>query len=240
MPPLDWLTRAPFAHRGLHDIAAGVPENSLAAFEAAAAAGYGIELDVRLAADATPVVFHDATLERLTDLAGPLAARTSAELRAARLCRTAHGVPSLAESLELVAGRVPVLVEVKNGWRRAGAAERAIRAVLEGCRGDLAVLSFNPFTLGWFRRHAPDLARGQNIAAGSGGRGPGRRALDPIRRLLARPHFLSYQIDGLGPEIAGLARARGLPLITWTVRGQDDLDRARRYADNFMFEGMRP
>lgn len=241
MTALEWLLRTPFAHRGLYDGAAGVPENSMAAFEAAAEAGYGIELDARLAADGVPVVYHDATLERLTDLEGPLAGRSAAELSGTRLQGSDQRIPRLAQVLDLVAGRTPLLVELKSPWRRTGPLERPVSRLLENYPGACAVLSFNPLSLAWFRRHAPALPRGQNLAPP--GRGHARlrdRAAQGLWRRLGRPHFISQQMDGLDQRVADRVHGQGLLLIAWTVRTEAERTKALRYADNFMFEGLRP
>ncbi|MCZ6524841.1 MAG: glycerophosphodiester phosphodiesterase family protein [Alphaproteobacteria bacterium] len=239
MAALEWLCAMPFAHRGLHE--EGVPENSLAAFEAALRAGYGIELDVRLAADGVPVVFHDASLERLTGRAGPVSAFTSAELARFRLGDSDQRIPRLEEVLALVRGAAPLLVEIKNPRHRAGALEAAVWALLEGYPGPVAALSFNPITLAWFRRRAPALARGHNLSAPSSRQRGGRaRASARLARLLARPHFISHEITSLSHRRAARIRGHGLTLIAWTVRGESEQTKALRYADNFMFEGLRP
>jgi len=238
---LEWLRRTPFAHRGLHDRSAGPPENSLAAFEAAVTAGYGIELDVRLAADGVPVVFHDAGLERLTGLAGWVSSSSSARLARARLGGSDQPIPRLEEALSVVRGRTPLLVEIKNPGHRVGALEASVWARLEGYAGPVAVLSFNPLTLSWFRRRAPALARGQNLAArGSSHRGRGAAAAARLARLLARPHFISHEITSLNHRRSARIRGHGLPLVAWTVRDARAQAKALRYADNFMFEGFRP
>jgi glycerophosphoryl diester phosphodiesterase len=238
---LEWLRHTPFAHRGLHDRSAGRPENSLAAFEAALAAGYGIELDVRLAADGVPVVFHDAGLERLTGLAGRVSSSSSARLAGARLGGSDQHIPRLEEALAVVRGRTPLLVEIKNPGHRAGALEASVWARLEAYAGPVAVLSFNPLALAWFRRRAPALARGQNlIARSSSHRGRGAPAAARLARLLARPHFISHEIAGLSHRRSARIRSHGLPLVAWTVRDPREQAKALRYADNFMFEGYRP
>ncbi len=239
MAGLEWLCATPFAHRGLHE--EGVPENSLAAFEAALRAGYGIELDVRLAADGVPVVFHDASLERLTGRAAPVSAFTSAELARFRLGDSDQRLPRLEEVLAMVRGEAPLLVEIKNPRHRAGALEAEVWALLEGYPGPVAALSFNPLTLAWFRRRAPALARGHNLSARtSHQRGRGAPASARLARLLARPHFISHEITSLSHRHAARIRGHGLTLIAWTVRGESEQAKALRYADNFMFEGLRP
>lgn len=236
-----WLTATPVAHRGLHDIAAGIPENSRAAFGAALAAGYAIELDVRLSADGVAVVFHDATLERLCGRPGRVADLSAAELGRLALLGTAETPPTFAEVLALVDGRTPLLVEVKNyGREPIGALEQAVASALARYRGPFAVQSFNPRTVAWFRRHMPQFVRGQ-IADLKLPPGPfPRLRLAILKRLLARrhgaPHFLAYDVNQLPAPLTERARAEGLPVLAWTVRDEAQRQRAAHHADNIIFE----
>jgi glycerophosphoryl diester phosphodiesterase len=136
-----WLTHAPIAHRGLHAAHDGRPENSLAAFEHACALGFPAELDVRLTRDREVVVFHDRALRRLTGAAGRVEDRTLAEIRGLRLHGSREPVPLLREVLDLVHGRVPLLVELKPTllWP---ALERAATQALNGYAGEVAVQTF--------------------------------------------------------------------------------------------------
>lgn len=239
----DWLTEVPFAHRGLHDAARGLPENSLAAFSAAADAGVGVELDVHLTRDGEVVVTHDPDLSRVTGRPGLIAEQLLEELVTRRLGETDERIPTLAQVLEVTAGRVPVMVEVKNTGLRVGALEAAVARCLAGVTGPVCVASFNPRTVGWFARHAPELVRGQ-VAA---------RVVDlavpwALRRGLAsmtanrwtRPHFVSYEFAALPTRRCRRWRESGRPLLTWTVRTREELARAGALADNVIFEGFLP
>lgn len=236
----DWLTAAPFTHRGLHDPSRGIPENSLAAFEASVEAGFPIELDVQRSADGRAVVAHDRELGRVTGLDVRVDRSTWAQMRDLRLGGTDEGLPLLGDVLDLVAGRVGLMVEIKNFERRTGPVEQAVADLLDGYDGPVCVASFNPGTVGWFATHRPDVLRGQTA-------GPMRDVPVPgwlrfaMSRMLAnvrtRPHFLSYDLTGLPDPIVELWR-RGRPLVTWTVRTPDDLVKARAVADNFIFEGV--
>lgn len=240
MTELDWLTAVPFTHRGLHDLERGIPENSMAAFAAAADAGLAIELDVYSSGDGRPVVVHDRELGRLTGSEVRVDLSPWTSLRDLRLHGTAEGMPLLGDVLDLVDGRVGVMVEVKNLERRTGPVESAVADVLDGYAGPVCVASFNPATVGWFATHRPGILRGQTA-------GPMRNVPVPgwlrfaMSRMLAnvrtRPHFLSYDLAGLPDPIVELWR-RGRPLITWTVRTPDDLVKARAVADNFIFEDV--
>ena len=241
----DWLARTPFAHRGLHDGTAGVPENSLASFHAAIAAGYGIELDLQLTGDGEAVVFHDDDLDRVTDLRGPIAAQELTELREARLLGGDKGIPTLREALELIRGQVPLLVEIKNWRRPVGTLEALVVGALQDYDGAVAMQSFNPASVNWFRLNEPGIARGQ-ISSRFRVRRHGRSSwqLFLIRNLLstltARPHFINYDIEGLPHPAPSLARRLGIPLLAWTVRTDAQLRKARTLVDNVVFEQIRP
>ncbi|MEM9461569.1 MAG: glycerophosphodiester phosphodiesterase family protein [Myxococcota bacterium] len=236
----DWLRQRPIAHRGLHDDER--PENSLAAFEAAATADYPIELDVRCSADGRAVVFHDSTLERMTGRPGTVAATPLAELTTLRLGASEQTIPSLDGVLAQVAGRVPVLIELKPA-DRVGPLERAVCDVLARQPGDYAVQSFDPFSMIRMRKLAPDLPRG--LLSGNM-----RDEPMPLHHKLAlrnlalapqaRPHFIGYELWSLPYWAPSHLRRRGLPLVAWTVRDEAGLARARLVADNVIFEHVRP
>jgi glycerophosphoryl diester phosphodiesterase len=236
-----WLTEVAFAHRGLHDVATGVPENSLAAFELAVEAGHGIELDVHLTGDGHVVVTHDDDLGRVTGQAVSVAVSPLDRIAALRLARTEERIPTLAAVLELVAGRVPVMVEVKNPSRTTGGLEPAVAALVRGYDGPVCVASFNPRTVGWFASHAPEVVRGQTSATFAGLDVPylARRLLaSMVANRWTRPDFVSYALDGLPNRWCDRWRAQGRPLITWTVRSPAEVVKARAVADNLIYEGV--
>ena len=221
-----WLLCLPIAHRGLHGL--DVPENSLAAFRAAMRRGYAIEFDVRLAKADVPGVFHDAALGRMTGVAG-LVAETSVEaLGELRLKGSEEHVPTLAEVLRAVDGRVPLLIELKTPNGQLGRLEAAVRRALAGYRGEYAVQSFDPRTVAWFRAHAPEVPRGQLISDGIG------RRLAELR--FTRPDFLGCDIRRLPDRRVA---DTGLPVLAWTVRSAGERVRAARFADNVIFEEFR-
>jgi glycerophosphoryl diester phosphodiesterase len=226
---LGALIARPFAHRGLHG--PGVPENSRAAFEAAIAAGHGIELDVQGSVDHQAFVLHDYELERLTEGFGAVRTLGAAELRRIRLKGSGETIPTLREILALVAGRAPLLIEVKSPGRRVAALSRAVIRALDGYHGPVAVMSFNPNIGRRLARLAPDVLRGLVVTEE---RHPWRRW---IRRRLSlwwsRADFLAYDIRDLPSRFAA---ASGLPVLTWTVRGGDDRARAAQYADQIIYE----
>jgi glycerophosphoryl diester phosphodiesterase len=201
----------------------GIIENTLAAFEAAAQAGYAIELDVRASADGEAFVFHDVRLERLTKGSGLVAAQSGAALKAL-------AIPTLADVLALVRGRVPLFIEVKAEGKPDPRLLARLRHLLRVYGGPKAILSFSPRILGWFARHAPEIPRGLNVAHAKG--------LLTAARLA--PHFIGYDIRALPLPGAGAARGLRVPILAWTVRDKKTWSTARAYADNIIFEGIRP
>jgi glycerophosphoryl diester phosphodiesterase len=242
----DWLLQ-PIAHRGLHDAARGVIENTPSAFEAALRAGYAIETDLRAAGCGTPMVFHDATLERLTRGAGPLAAQDAGALGAVRFHDTPDRMPTLAALLEQVDGRVPLFLEVKSDFTDQTAFAARIAADLRGYDGPVALMSFDPRLLAAFRDCAPHIPRGLGATRIRPGDLPQAGALQRIAltHLLfiaaARPHFISCEhtaLGLLGPLLA--RRAARLPVIAWTIRTPIEAARALRRAGAIIFEGFTP
>lgn len=240
LKPPAWLTARPFAHRGLHDARRGVPENSLAAFRAAVEAGYGIELDVRMSRDGVAMVFHDSSLDRMCGEPGRVDEMDAAELRKKRLLGTAETIPTLTEVRVLMAGRAPILVEVKNATPRLGGVETATALALRDYNGPYAVMSFNPRTVAWFQDHAPHMVRGQviDLQPRPGRWGKARLLVTKwlLWRRYGKPHFLAYDVNRLPAPLATRARREGMPLLTWTVRTPQHLKHAREQADNIIFE----
>ncbi len=244
-----WLLRRPIAHRGLHDVAHAIAENSLPAFWAAARAGYPVELDVRLLADGEVVVFHDRELDRLTSATGPTAARTSEEIAAFMLLGASVGddpkredarIPLLHDVLDLIAGATPLLIEIKNEGD-VGALEAATVAALEGYNGAFAIQSFNPGTVRWWRDTAPAVTRG--LLAGDFRSEPVddavRRRLQNLDDLAAcEPDFIGYDIRLLPFEKVARERKAGRPILGWTARSLEEGVRALEHCDNLIFEGF--
>jgi len=232
-----FLSRQPFAHRGLHGgglCGGDAPENSLAAFDAAIAVGHGIECDVRLSRDGEVFVFHDDTLDRLTGETGPFAARAAREYDHILLAN-GEPVPRLSAMLALVAGRVPLLIEVKAPDRHVVPLCLAVRRALEGYRGPVAVMSFNPDVARWFALHAPRVTRGL-VVSEEGKKGLRGRIERHLSLWRARPDFLACDVRDLPSRFAAAQRARGLAVLTWTVRRAEDEALARAYADQSIHE----
>jgi glycerophosphoryl diester phosphodiesterase len=229
---LRQLTARPFAHRGLHG--QGRIENSRAAFEAAIEARHGIELDVQLSGDAQAMVFHDEELGRLSVEQGFVRGRAAAELARIRLRDSDETIPTLNETLALIAGRAPLLIEVKAPGREVSALSRAVSAALKGYTGQVAVMSFNPEVGHWFAKHDPKRLRGL-VVTEKGKKWRGRLA----RRLAlwrSRAEFLAYDIRDLPSAFAESAQRRGLRVLTWTVRTLTERARAAEHADQIIYE----
>jgi glycerophosphoryl diester phosphodiesterase len=230
---LERLGAAPFAHRGLHGGA--LVENSGGAIAAAVARGHGVELDVQLSRDGEAMVFHDYELERLTAGQGPIAARTAAELQSIRLNLCNEAMPRLREALSIVGGRAPLLIEVKSPDRHVDRLCAAVAEALAGYEGPVGVMSFNPQVGAWFARHSPQVLRGL-VVTESGSRGLKGRIGRRLALWRAKADFLAYDVRDLPSRFAAAARARGLPVYTWTVRSEADRAAAAAHADQIIFE----
>jgi glycerophosphoryl diester phosphodiesterase len=230
---LQRLGALPFAHRGLHG--PGRVENSRAAFAAAIAAGHGIELDVQASRDGEALVFHDHVLDRLTGAEGDVAARSAAELGAIRLTGTDEAIPALREILQLIGGAVPLLIEVKAPDRKVARLCLAIFRALEGYRGPVGVMSFNPEVPRWFAAHAPRVLRGL-VVTESGRRGLRGRIERALAFWRSGARFLACDVRDLPSRFARARRKRGIPVYTWTVRSEAHRARAALHADQIIYE----
>ncbi len=244
----DWLTARPVAHRGLHDRGKGVIENTLKAAQAAIDGNFTIELDLQLSADGEAMVYHDHDLARLTDGTGLLRSRTAAELKQLSFRGTPDRLPTFAEFLDLVGGRVPLLVELKSFFDGDRALIARAAKLLAAYRGPAAVMSFDPDVVAAIRALIPDRPRGITAE---------RRYDDsywsPLPRekrdtmlylrhgLRTQPHFVAYRVDDLPAPPPWIARNLfGCALLAWTVRTPQQRARAAAHADQMIFEGFVP
>ncbi len=250
-PPVVRLPRSlvtlPVTHRGYHDRAANRPELSMAAFQAAIEAGYGIELDVQLTADAQVAVFHDDDLDRVTDATGPVIARTAAQLARIRLLGTPETIPTLREVVDLIAGRVPLLIEIKDlrdtRSLTSGLLEHAVADSLKGYPGPVAVMSFNPYIVLNMARLAPHLPRGLTTEyydhAVCAPIPPA--TCDRLREIpdydATGASFISHRHTDLGQARVADLKARGADILCWTIHSPAEEAAARKVADNITFEG---
>lgn len=239
----SWLTARPYAHRGLHDAALGVIENTPSAFQAAIEAGYGIECDVQLSADGEAMVHHDFILGRLTRGNSRLDERTTAYLKGIEYFATAERMPTLGELCDMVGDRVPLLVEIKSRFNGDTRLARRTGELLAACRGPVAAMSFDPAVVATLREISPGLPRGM-VGMRRGGDSPAisvsRRSY--LRNLVAAcPQFLAYDVEALTTAPPRLARKLlRRPLLTWTVTTPAQREQAALHADQMIFEGFRP
>ncbi|MCZ4261490.1 glycerophosphodiester phosphodiesterase family protein [Limimaricola sp. G21655-S1] len=245
--PQGFLDR-PIAHRAFHG--AGRPENSASAIRAAIEAGYGIEIDVRASHDGAAMVIHDAALDRLTRERGLVASRDAAALQALQLIGSADTIPTLEQVLDLIAGQVPLLIEIKDHdytlGPNVGVVEPAVARALEGYAGPVAVMSFNPHAVSEMARLAPDLPRGLVTCAFEPEDWPDLPARTAARLREIPDYdnlgasFISHEVRDLDrPRVAEL-QAQGAKILCWTTRSPEEEAAARRIADNVTFEGYLP
>lgn len=244
--PTAFLAR-PIAHRGYHDKAAGRAENSMSAFAAAVDAGYPIELDLQVSRDGIAMVFHDSVLDRMTAETGPVRDRTSTELQAIPLKGDAGTIPSLAEVLAQVAGKVPLLIELKDQHGEMGDTdgilERATLDALKGYEGPVALMSFNPNMIKCLNAMGTDLPLGlissawrkidePHVPVGTRARLAGIPDFEA-----AGASFISHDMHNLDNPRVEYLKAQGVPILCWTVRSAAQEHEARKVADNITFEG---
>jgi glycerophosphoryl diester phosphodiesterase len=233
---IDWIKDVPVAHRGYHDMNREIWENTLSAFSRAIEAGFAIECDIQLSSDSVPMVFHDHDLQRLCNMNGEVRERTAGELRMLSIGGTADKIPTLRQMLDLVKGRVPLVIELKgiDAEHDDGFAE-AVLEVLEGYEGKVALMSFDYHLLRalkvaecpWPVGLTAEGVKPENFAAH-------REAMD------LGLDFTSYCVAHLPNDFVADLREKGAPVITWTVR--DEIMRAQtyKYADQMTFEGFDP
>lgn len=233
---LSWLASRPIAHRGYHDQNGSVWENTLSAFASAIERGFAIECDVHLTSDGVPIVFHDTELMRLTGKEGFIWQRTSAEMAALKIGTTQDRPPTLAEALDLVSGKVPIIIELKGVPGHDGGLVAAVAAALSSYSGPAAIMSFDHWLIRDFRSSAP------NVPGGLTAEGLRDQDIEAHFSMLAHGiSFVSYSVLDIDNRFVSFVRERlGLPVITWTVRDRMAVDRTRAFADQMTFEGFNP
>ncbi len=240
----------PIAHRGLHNAKKGLIENTAPAFEAAIAKGYGIECDLQAAAGGLPVVFHDTRLYRLIDARGPIANVTASDLKRLTYRDGTTRISSFVDLLDLVGGKVPLLVEIKSEWAPPNLAFLGkIAKLATSYKGPVALMSFDPDVMAAVKELAPGVPRG--IVSGNyAGAGWWNRKISKARAARLRdllesgpavPDFYAYQVSALPTPVTEFTRhVLQRPLFTWTVRSARDRALAAKWADAPIFEGFEP
>jgi glycerophosphoryl diester phosphodiesterase len=236
MSNLAWMTNRPIAHRGLHDGNKAVWENTLAAFALAIAGNFAIETDVHLTKDGVAVIFHDGDLKRLTGREGFARDHTAAEMCAMNIGGTAEKVPTLRQLLELVAGQVPVIIELKGDAGFDGGLVAAVAADLATYKGHAAIMSFDHHLIREFAKVAP------KVPGGLTAEGTSVADIEANFSMLAHEiSFVSYNVHHLPNAFTTFVRERlEMPVITWTVRTKDDFERTYANADQATFELCNP
>jgi glycerophosphoryl diester phosphodiesterase len=243
-----WLTARPVAHRGLHDRARGVIENMPAAFQAAIAGNFSIELDVQLTADGEAIVHHDNVLGRLNEGSASLASLTTAELKRVAFTDTAERMITLGDLCDLTAGRVALVVEIKSHFDGDRKLVTRVAEVLKSYSGPAVAMSFDPDQVMALKELAPQVVRGivaqrtydddyWNKATPDQ-----RHGMTALRHAFrTQPHFVAFWVDQLPAPAPWIARNLfRCPLLTWTVRTAEQRARAAQHADQMIFEGFVP
>lgn len=242
-----WLTARPIAHRGLHDRAAGIVENMPGAMHAAIAGNYAIETDVQLTVDGEAMVHHDDVLGRLNDGSAALTTLMAAQLKQVAFKDTPERMMALGDLCDLVAGRVPLVIEIKSHFDGNTAIVDRVKTVLAAYRGPIAVMSFDPDMVDAVRHGLPDIMRG--IVAERHYDTPYWAKLTPEQRHdmtalhhlpRTQPHFVSYNVNDLPADEPLEAKRLGCALLSWTIRTDEQRIVSERYADQMTFEGFRP
>ncbi|MFW6017112.1 MAG: glycerophosphodiester phosphodiesterase family protein [bacterium] len=235
----SWLINKPIAHRGLHG--KNIPENSLLAFEKAISKGYSIEFDVQSGKNGVPIVFHDRNLHRMTGKNIEISNLGKNELKKYKLKKSNERIHTLERVLEVINGRVPVIIEIKTN-KKPGLFEQKIANLLRNYKGDFAISSFNPYTLAWFRIFYPDFIRGQNSSFFRKDKKLVSLYQDNLQKLkfnnISKPHFIAYDINEIPNK--WLSKYSYLPIIGWTVKTQEQYSRAKLFVDNIIFENIKP
>jgi glycerophosphoryl diester phosphodiesterase len=236
MKDLSWLIRRPIAHRGLHDGNKQVWENTLAAFALAKARDFAIECDVHLTKDNQVVVFHDSDLKRLTGGDGFVHGQSADEMAQLHIGGTKERVPSLKQMLDLVAGSVPLVIELKGDDGHDSGLVEALANGLKGYAGPVAVMSFDHHLIRDFKKYMPHLPFGLTAE--------GLRDVDMEAHFSMLAHdidFVSYNVKHLDNRFVSFVRQKlSMPVITWTVRTSEDLATTMAKADQATFELMNP
>lgn len=239
---LEKFLSKPIAHRGLHSNDFNIPENSIPAFKKAMELNLPIELDIQLTQDNHIVVFHDYNLKRMCGINQFVKNTTIAEIKKLNLLNSKHKIPLLSEVLDLVDNKVSILIDLKNR-NRAGKLEKILSQTLHNYKGNIAIQSFNPFSVGWFAKNAPHIIRGQLHTDLK------NKKLNQITKLLlkeiifnffSKPHFIAMDTECISKRILHKSKKSKLPILFWTIKNQTDYLKLKDVCDNIIFENFIP
>jgi len=240
---LSWLKEAFIAHRGLHTQDGTVPENSLLAFKHAIDGGYAIEMDVNILKDGTVVSFHDINLKRLCGVDRGLSDLTLSDLSSYYLQSSQEKIPTLRDVLNFVNGRVPLLIELKPHGDVKALCQGVMKDLLN-YHGTYAIFSFHPRVVYWFKRHYPDVIRGQIAEYFKD-----NKSMHPLGKWMmkkmifnrwTKPDFISYGIRDLPNPILDKYKQKNMTIISYAARNQAEFDHVKTYYDNVVFEYFLP
>ena len=236
-----WIVDKYVAHRGLHN--KELPENSMGAFEAAVEHDYAIECDVHQIEDGTIVVFHDDTLDRLTGQDGYVnQIKSKEDLKKYKLLDSKYTIPTLQELLDMVNGRVPILIEIKS-YTKPTTLESNLYELIKNYNGKCAVMSLNPYSVGWFAENAPEIPRGQLSSFFKGIKQLGFTRKFFLKRMLlnkrvSKPNFIGYHYKDVPNRY--VKKYKNIPLLVWAVPSQQEYMRVAKHCDNIIFENFEP
>jgi len=243
MRDITWIKTNLFAHRGFHSLDKTVPENSLTAFSLAIDKGYGIELDINLLNDGTVVVFHDKDLKRMCHDDRRLQDMTWKEIQACRLLDTNESIPTLKAVLDLVQGRVPLLIELKHHGDSVSLCEKFIE-IIQDYHGTYAIHSFHPAILKWFRKNHPQIIRGQISEFFLEEKDMKKITIYLLKTLFfncfTKPDFINYGLRDMPNRYLDRAKKKGLVVIGYAAKSQAEMDRVTALYDNAVFEYFEP
>ncbi len=237
---LEWIRGKMIAHRGLHNKEKGIPENSLPSFEAAADSGFPIEIDLHLTKDQQVVVFHDSECKRMCRFEGKIEEMTLDQIKALRLLDTENEIPTLAECLERVDGRVPLLIEFKVSGNNTKMLCTQAEKILSQYCGPYLIQSFHPQVLNWYRKNNKKICRGQLAADFKHDSFAKTMLGNMLLNFIGRPHFVSYKHSDCKNRMFRFAVWQGAFPVGWTFQNPDEL---RAHKTNFkcwIFEHFTP
>ena len=246
MRDLKWLVAKPIAHRGLHNETMGIVENCESAFAAAIRHSYAIECDIELTKDGEAVVFHDDEVDRLMDDKGMVKSFTTKDLKKKKYIQGKDQIQTLAELLEQVDGRTTLVIEIKSLWDEDMTLTHRALEVLAEYNGPYGLMSFDPHIIACVAERSPATVRGITADRVTD---PYYNNLSLARRLemqsfshlqRSKPHFLSFDANGLPFAAVGEIRERGHPVLCWTIRSPEQASQALRYCDQITFENYQP
>ena len=246
MRDLNWLVAKPIAHRGLHDEKKGIVENCESAFAAAMKKGYAIECDIELTKDSEAVVFHDDNVDRVMDAKGMVGEFTTKELKVKKYNQGKDQIQTLGELLEQVNGRTTIVIEIKSLWDDDMTLTRRALDVLADYHGPYALMSFDPHLVACVAERSRGTVRGITADRVTDSyytmlSFPRRLEMQSFSHLpRSKPHFVSFDANGLPFSVVGEIRDRGHPVICWTIRSPEQAAQALRYCDQITFENYHP